>query len=691
MRGRERCFWCWGITLLVIILTVPVAWMVSQSDTVERYVASRVFGHWIELWHPEQSILVWERIRGVFPYRFKVYGSRWRDPECLRDQPRASSHDCVTAFAPVIDVHLHPLSFVWGGKMEIERVTLPQLALRSNSSAPHPHHGPGRTLLSLAEIPEWPSFDHLAEFQTFRVDRVSMVPPESMLRAVNDLIEHPRALINIDHGSMDAMVFGSARIAPGGGDWEVTATAYTVDDLGDVASREGHDVWFHALGHGDTQRVEAQGRFSYAGHTRGEVSGSSDWAALFGGLGVGEAEFVVEGDWGRLNGTLGLDDGLWCDVTGPKNVSVAGRLGDPHEPDSWPRDLVVSHPRGQARCNPDHCVMDAYGVEVTLRPLTTGLSIEHDFGTATLTTCAPGNATTWAGTARGIGHPEHLVCGELDTLVGTGHFRLEEGQVAEAELAGEREHVAYKTMTAEKVVVHANLTGVELDITRPAWGSHRGPGLVTLRVSPVGNWSLRSSDGDWARGWVEHGTGVAVVVGGGNVRGFVVEGARLWSTRNEGLLWGRAVNQSSSVELTVDADWTRGSWWDRLRHYRLDAHLVHGVSMWGLDVGGIVNVAARGGGRHLPRANVTLANGHITRAETLQQITQATGQLTLPDGQYVLNGLYHSPVTAATFDSEGFVVFSPTSIEGETYTAYNTAQGTWDRIESTFVWEWGSK
>lgn len=690
MRARERCFWCWGITLLAIVLTLPVAWMVSQSDTVERHVASRVFSHWIEPGHPERSILVWDRIRGVFPFHFKVYGSRWRDPTCLRDQPRASHHDCVTAFAPLIDVHLHPLSFIWGGRMEIERVTLPQLAVRSNGSASHAPHGPGRSLMAVDGIPEWPSFDHPAEFQTFRVDRVSLVPPESMLRAVNDLIAHPRAQIRVDHGAVDVMVFGSASIAPDGGDWEISATAYTVDDLGDVASHDGHNVWFHAQGYGDTRRVEARGTFSYAGHTRGEGGGAADWDALFGGEGEGEAAFVVEGDWGAVAGTVGLDNGLWCNVTGPQNASVVGRLGDLHDPDSWPRDVVVSHPRGQAHCYPDRCVMRAYGVEVILRPLTTGVVIEHDAGTAALTTCAPGNATTWAGTARGIGYPEYVVCGDLDTIVGTGFIKVEDGEVVEAELAGVRKNVTYHAMTARSMMVRANLTGVELDVAAPAWGTHRGPGLVALRVDPHGNWTLRSSDGDWARGWVVRDTGVAVVVGAGDVRGFAIEGGRLWSSRNEGLVWARAVNASSSVEFTVNADWTRRSWWDRLRHYRLDAHLVHGLAVSGVSVAGVLDVAARGGGRHLPRANVTLAGGHITRAETMQEVTNATGHLTIPSGAYTLDGLYHSPATEATFDSEGLVAFSPTSIEGETYTTYTTAQGQWDHIESSFVWEWGS-
>lgn len=684
MRKGERCVWCWGVTLLVLFLSLPILYLVSQSDTVERYVASRVFNSWIELGHPEHSVLVWDRIRGTFPFSFKVFGSRWRDPACLRSE-RASHHDCVTAFAPLIDVRLHPISFLWEGKMDVERVVVPQLAVRSNTSTAHPAHA-HRTLLSVGR--EWPFFNHLAEFRTFRVDRVSLIPPNRMLAAVEELIAHPRSMVRADHGPADMMVFGSARIAPNGGDWELTATAYTIDDVGDFATHEGHHAWVHVRGDGESRRVSGETTFTYADNTRGSGTGAADWAALFGGPGEALAEFEAEGQWGRAHGRVGLDPLLWCNISAPGNITVEGHLGSLHEPTSWPADVRVVHPRANAHCGPSFCTLEAYGVEVVLRPLQTGVEIDHDFGTARVTTCGGRtNSSTWYEMGVGVAGSRGRVCGVLDTLVGEGRFEYAGGRIVDAALSGEREGVVFRGVTAERVSVSANLTALDVDVYAPAWGRRRGPDHTHFHITPTANWTLTTSDGDWLRGWVEPSR--TLVVDGGSVRGYQVDAGRAWSSVDEGWVEARVSNGTSWIRLHADGDWRARSWWDRLRAYHIAAHIEHGLSAWGVEVAGLVDVVANGGGRALPTANITLTGGSIYRPENLQRVEHAGGTLVFPDGTYALTGTYHSPVTSASFASEGYVALSPTSIEGDTYTNYRAQDGSWDRINTAFEWEWG--
>jgi hypothetical protein len=121
----------------------------------------------------------------------------------------------------------------------------------------------------------------------------------------------------------------------------------------------------------------------------------------------------------------------------------------------------------------------------------------------------------------------------------------------------------------------------------------------------------------------------------------------------------------------------------------VDGHVDHGIKAWGVDVAGSIEIAAEGGGRNLPRANITLTDGTLTKIETQQEVRDANGRFTLPDGEYTLAGTYSSPMTDATFNSEGYVVLSQSSVEGETYSHYRTEEGAWDRIESSFAWEWG--
>jgi hypothetical protein len=87
--------------------------------------------------------------------------------------------------------------------------------------------------------------------------------------------------------------------------------------------------------------------------------------------------------------------------------------------------------------------------------------------------------------------------------------------------------------------------------------------------------------------------------------------------------------------------------------------------------------------------NATLTGGTISRVETGQEVHNANGYFTLPSGEYTLTGIYKSPVTDASFSSEGYVVLSPSSVEGETYSHYQSQEGAWDRIDSSFTWEWG--
>lgn len=674
MRRSERCLWCWGLTLGLLIIIPSVLVVYVQMDDTQNWIASKVFSSWVKYEDPEHSILVWDRIQGWFPLKYRVIGSRWRSPVCLSE----GRDDCEVAFAPVIDVSLHPMSFLTTGKMDIKLVTLPVLAIKSNTSVSHTPHTTRRLLSQGAK---WPSFSHEAEFHTFRIERVSMISPAAMVSSVADLVARPRSMPRMDYGQHDVMVYGSASIAPDGGDWGITATAYTLDDDNDFEG--GHHMTGNVRGFGESRRVEVKGDVTYATTNQIHLEGSSDWDALFGGPGEGELAFAVKSELGHAEGRLGLDPRLWCNVT-VEQVRIEGHLGLLHEYASWPEDVTVRHPQGRLHCMTDSCLLSTHGVEVTVRPLETGVLVEHSLANASITTCGGrANVSSWYQTAS---LDRNNVCGQIRSVVGDGTVKVRDGHLVSATLAGSRSGVEYGSWRASQVDLHANMSELALDIRGAAYGTHAGPDLVQVRVSPDANWTLWASTGDRLAGWVAP---YKVRIEEGRVQGYEVRGEAHSSTE-QGDLWFTATNSSSWLEGNMDADWTQTSWWTRLTRYAVAAHLENGISLMGIDVTGQLDLVVRGGGPTLPQANLTLTDGTINRPETSQRVSDSNGIVRLPSGDYMLTGQYHSSTTNARFSSEGSLVVSPSSIEGDSYTRYHTDTGTWDRINTWFEWEWGT-
>jgi len=671
MQKSDKWIWCLGITLTVFFVLPIVLLGASQHPAVEEYVASRVFSRWVIRGHPEKSILVWDNINSYFPFRFEVIGSRWRNPQCLQE----GRDDCDMVVAPEIQVSMDPLSFLWSGKMDIKYLNVPHMAIASNTSQSHTPHVGGRRLLS--NQGEWPSFSHHAEFHTFRIERLSIVDPAAMATTIHQLVTKPNARARINYGDHDVMLFGSMAIAPNGGDWRITTTAYTIDDDGEFTG--GHHLKTHIQGFGETQRVEGRADITFAETTKAHLEGFSDWKALFGISGEGRLDFDVTNEFGDAYGTLGLDPKAWCNMT-IKDVRVEGHLGDLHNHELWPEDIRVLHPQGEAHCFTDSCVLSSHGFEVVVRPLETGVLAEHSLANVTVNTCGGStDISTWSQAVRA---DRSDVCGLLHTVVGDGGFEVAQGELVTAFLSGSRSEVTHGKWSADHVDIHANLTSLDVVVEGAHYGKHEGPDRVSLQITPQANWTLDTSDGDWMTGWVSLEKGK---ISDGSIRGYQVLG----EARKDSF-WFQGVNNTSWVKSRGEMDWEGKTWWDRFARYHLGAHLDKGLHMFGIDVSGVVELDLGGGGRTLPKANLTLTNGHMARPETHQQISDANGYVQFPSGDYALQGIYHSDTNNAEFTSEGSIVVSPASLEGESYTRYHAEDGKWDRIDTWFEWEWGS-
>lgn len=684
MKRMERCLWCWGITLALIVVSLFGLLAVSQLDVTEHWVASKVFSNWVIMGHPEKSILVWDKIQGWFPVNYRVIGSRWRSQTCLD----SGKTDCEVVFAPVIDVSLHPLTFITTGKMDLQMVTMPVVAITMNSTsegqeADQPAHT--RLTRALLQVENtWPSFSHEAVFHTFRIERLSIIAPHDMNLAMTDLLAHPRSMPRIHQGTHDIMVYGSAYIAADGGDWSIAATAYTINSEGDF--KGGHHASGQVRGYGDTQYVKGSVDVTYAHTNKLHVNGGTDWAALFGQSGTGDISFTLDSDAaGHAEGRIGLDPLAWCNMT-IRDIHVQGHLGPLYDHHTWPQDMRVTHPQGKIQCGSDSCLLSTHGIEVILRPLETGVLVQHSLANTSVATCGGNhNASTWYAAITSTDTSN--LCGNIQSVVGDGSFHLDHGKLVSAQLHGSRSPVEYGLWKAQLVDLTANLSSIDLSMHAVSYQKHHGPELIELHVTPDANWTLTSSSGDFLEGWVAPHK---LHIERGFVFGYQTIG-EAHSTKDRGDVWITATNDASWAEFRVDLDWTQSSWWNRLSHYTATAHLENGIQLFGIQVRGIVDVIMRGGGPVMPYANITLTGGSVLRMETGHQVSNTTGIVHLPSGLYNVEGRYSSLSTEAYFTSEGTLVLSPSSIEGESYTRYRTELGGWDRIDSWFEWEWRSE
>lgn len=643
-------------------------WLLLFQSWVERKIATHVFGPWIEEDDPEHSILVWDRVSLGFPKWFNVIGSRWRNPECLKTAE--SPNECAVVFIPHIYVTLNPTLYFFQDKMDIVEIVIEHMAIvHSNHS--HSMSPLQRKLLSTGV---WPSFGHNAEAHTFRIDRVSFLSPEQMFRAVRDQVLHPRSRPRVEFGEYDFMVFGSTGIVKGGGDWYLNADTYMLD---------GYEYGYHGKvnihGDGGSQTVSGSGSMTYDVNTHLFVEGTSSWSALFGGYGTGHVKIESNGpDW-WVRGDLQTGSVVKCNLTSSKGITVSGDLGPPREWKQWPMDVTVKTPWGVGECWPSMCLISSHGLDVTVRPLTTGLAFEHDFGTAEMWTCShpvPESVTFWTNMRPEMGN---TFCGSLDTLIGTGGFKVQDGELVDAHLEGNKQDVGYEDAHVDRIIVAANLTQVQATIINGTWKEYVGPSEIRITGTPQGNWSVEANT-DWIRGYVKKNTLVAT---SGNVYGVSIDRAEIWSNLEESSADIRVSNETSWLHLKGHAMWNETSWWDRINYYQVEGYISHNISVLDTDISGGINITVAGGGRVLPEGTISLAEGHILRKEI--EISGASGTFFLPSGDYYLEGHTHS----AHLTSEGYIAFSSTSVEGETYTHYHSDDGKWDQVENSFGWEWG--
>lgn len=667
MKRGERCLWCAGIAVAAIAFLAAAAWIVLQSDATERYVASRMFSEWVDPRGPEHSVLVWDRLTGVFPARFKIYGARWRNTTCLSDE-------CVVAFCPLIDVSVHPLAFLFGGTVAVEQVTLPHLALvESDRAASISRRAGGRRLMGAAIAAEWPEFPYDIHFKTFRIDRLSVLGAAEMAAAVADASAHPYAQPRVAWGRWDVVFYGSAQIT--GGDWRVAASVYALAADGDLDP--AYHIHADVSGVGVTRTVAGSVRAAAGEMLDLRAEGAARWDVL-----VGEnvetdpqADVELRGPWGWVTARMG-GAGV-VNISSSWGVGVAGTLGAPSE---WPRHVTVTSPWGAGECGSRRCAVSTHGQELDVFPLSNGIRVVHAYAAANVTgtrASAPVD-NAWLHAAAALAGTPRVVAA-IDSVFGSGRAVLDGGTVTEFTVAGDREHVRVGPVAADRVVARVNMTCLTVVATGVLV-----PGLgrvdeTWFELEP-GRWNFTTTAGDHLAGTASR----EGVFGGGVVHGITVDGLRV-VVGNGTRVYVRASHEESWVTGSARVDPWAESWWERMPEYAVRGVLdASAYRVWSGHIGGRAVFAVTGGGRQLPAGTVDVIAAEGTLFN--QHFRDVSGNLAIPSGRYRLTGNHTSEWAAGSFVSKGNVVVAPHLFDATVFTVYSGE--TENVVESTLTWTW---
>lgn len=689
-----------AISLSVVYLLLLVSWLVVRSDTVERYIASRVFGKWVKYDDPEHSILVWDEIRGSFPFSYEVVGARWRNQTCLDEADGGDASECVVVLMPMIDVRLHPLTFIMSSKMDIGRVYVPHVAVdaqalpesivnmtKADADGPFQRRNVLSHDAGADDDGWWPQYDHSVHVHSFRIDRISVLEHGEVVNTLVQLLGYPKVLPPMSHTAIDVMAFGHGELVGGGGDFSLETTFYLLDTTGDL-DREMSFVTGAVDGDVATMTMHITGELFHDGY-----KAYAD-ARYRGPVRDADVQVVARKKEDiYLSGRLEKIGSSWlrCSFDFPVlYASVVGDLGDMSDVSLWPQNVSVRYEGHEVVCSWWWCEGEVYGQDVRLEANgMNSVQLVHAWVTANVTACVPvvGKASwyefgKWAYQER----PEDA-CVVLSSPYGHGEVEVRSGSIVRAWAKAHRSE--YSVFGCHVQDIRGSLSEEEVSVTASRGWCRMSDKLsmhdVYVRVNRQGYWFVGDGTHVHMSGNASVSLGaeksLKVWVLESDIYGWTVEG-----TGEEGVILAATKERVSLSTKCRSADllsfgnlFVEGNPWTKNKWHRVEkANFSAEVDVPG-GQGRIVAYASRDDMETMPHGVMEI---HRAKREFFgYHVHEANGTIAFPSGLYEVVCFEE---THGKVSSDGGIVLSATSVAVEALNRWKD-----NSLLASLEWTWG--